>query len=119
MSDKLFFSQELIHSWCDNERVTFEQDLLQIATPRGQHQYHLTPAFRVLRVADDSPDVSRVVGEVLTQEELTQKGADVYLDSCIIGETPYVVEPGYVAVKAEEERSLEELLMEYLLKTLK
>lgn len=119
MTEKLFFSQELINSWCDDQRVKFENDVLSIHTRSGLQEYHLTPAYRVLRVADDTPDHLNIVDRVLEKEELEQKGADIYLNSAIIGETPYDVEPGYVAVKAEDERSLEDLLMEYLLKTLK
>ena len=119
MTEKLFFSQELINSWCDDQRVKFENDTLSIQTRTGTQEYTLTPAYRVLRVADGSPDVHQVIGQVLSKDELAEKKADVYLDSAIIGETPYEVEPGHVAVKAEDEKSLEDLLMEYLVKTLK
>ena len=118
MSEKLFFSQELINSWCDDQRVKFENDTLFMETPHGEREYHLTQAYRFLKVSDGGPDLHDVIGQVFTGEELVEKGGDAYLDSCIIGETPYDVEQGYVAIKAEDEKNIEELLMDYLAKTL-
>jgi hypothetical protein len=118
MSEKLFFSQELINTWTDDEKVIFENDVLYINTSSGKKEYRLTPASRFLKISGDEPDPHGVLEKVFTQKELEGKGADVYLNSAIIGETAYEVEPGYVAVKTEDERSLEELLMEYLAKTL-
>jgi len=118
MSEKLFFSQELINTWTDDEKVVFENDVLYINTSSGRKEYKLTPASRFLKVSGDEPDPHGVLDKVLTQQELEEKNADVYLNSAIIGETAYDVEPGYVAVKKEDERSLEDILMEYLAKTL-
>jgi hypothetical protein len=117
MAEKLFFSQEIINAWTDDARVKFENDKLSIDTPRGHQEYFLTPAYRFLRVSDGSPDLKNLLNSIITQEELAKLGADVYLNSCIIGETPYEVEPGYVAAKADEE-NINQLLMEYLAKTL-
>lgn len=118
MPEKLFFSQDLINTWTDDEKVVFENDTLFINTPSGKKEYKLTPASRFVKVSGDEPDPHGVLDSVFTQQELEQKGADVYLNSAIIGETAYDVEPGYVAVRAEDEKSLEDLLMEYLAKTL-
>ncbi len=138
MSDKYFFSQTLIDSWHDDEKVKMGGDALEINTPKGKREYSLEPACRVLGVSGGGEDPHGVVGMVLTEEELAQKGADLYLDSCIFGETPYDVEPGYMAVmiagagapspKAEEaaakkadetgESSEDDLLADYLKKTL-
>lgn len=118
MSKKLFFSQDLIDSWCDGEKVNMEQNVLTIQGPEGSKQYQLTPACRFIKVSDGGPDPHQLTGTVQTQEELSRKGADVYLGSCIMGETAYDVEPGYVAEKAEDEKSLEQMLSDYLAQTL-
>lgn len=118
MTEKLFFSQEIITSWADDERVKFENGALSIATSKGVQEYMLSAAYRIIKVSDDSPDSHAIVGTILSAEEMAELGADVYLDSAIVGETPYDVEPGFVAVKAEDEKSIEDLLMEYLAKTL-
>lgn len=118
MSEKLFFSQEIINSWTDDERVKFENDVLSISSAKGTQEYKLIPAFRFIKVSDDTPDPHGLLEKVKTEEELAEMGAEPYLTSCIMGETAYDIEPGYVAVKAEDEKSIEEMLMEYLAKTL-
>jgi len=119
MGDKLFFSQDIINSWTDDERVKFENDTLSIDSSKGGGQeYKLTPASRFVKVSGDEPDVHNLIGSVHSQQELEEMGADVYLNSAILGETAYDVEPGYVAIKAEDEKSIDQLLMEYLAKNL-
>ena len=119
MADKLFFSQQLIDSWCDVEKVKFDADTLYIQGAKGAQEFDLVQAFRVLKVSDGTSDPHSIVGKVLSGDDLREKGADVYLDSCIIGETPYDLEAGYVAIKTEDEKSLNDLLIEYMLKTMK
>lgn len=118
MTEKLFFSQELIDSWCDDDRVKFENDTLSMGTAQGMKEYVLNQACRVLQVSDGGADPHGVLDKIFTMEEFAEKNADVYLDSCIIGDTPYDLEQGYVATKAEDEQTLDEMLMEYLAKTL-
>ncbi len=118
MSGKLFFSEDLINSWCDGEKVNMDNNVLSIQGSEGARQYHLTPACRFLRVSGGGEDPHDVTGTVLTRGELERKGADLYLGSCIIGETAYDVEQGYIAEKAEDEKSLDQMLSDYLAKTL-
>ena len=118
MTEKLFFSQDIINSWADDEKVKFENDVLSINTGKGLQEYKLTPAHRFVKVSDGGPDPYNLINTILSEQEIAEKGADVYLNSAIVGETAYDVEPGYVAVKAEDEKSIEELLMDYLAKTL-
>jgi len=118
MSEKLFFSQDIIDSWTDDDKVSFENETLFINSPQGRQEYRLTIAYRFVQVSDAGPDPHGVVGKVFSDDELAAKSADVYLNSCIIGETPYDVETGYVAIKQEDEQNINDLLMEYLAKTL-
>jgi hypothetical protein len=118
MAEKLFFSQDIITSWTDDQRVQFENETLSINTGKGKQDYKLAPAYRVIKISDGGPDPNNLVNTIQTSEELQKLGADVYMSSGIIGEIAYDLEPGYVATKAEDERSIEELLMEYLAKTL-
>ena len=118
MTEKLFFSQEIINSWTDDQRVQFENETLSITTAKGKQEYKLAQAYRVISVSGGGPDPHGLLNTIHTGEELKALGADVYMTSGILGETAYDLEQGYVATKAEDERSLEELLMEYLAKTL-
>ncbi|OGP57855.1 MAG: hypothetical protein A2V67_15360 [Deltaproteobacteria bacterium RBG_13_61_14] len=117
MAEKLFFSQDIINAWCDDAKVTFENNILTIRTDRPR-PYQLEPAYRFLRVSGDDPDPHGLVGQIKTAEELATLGADVYLNSCIYGDVPYDLEQGYVAELAEKDESLEELLTQYLLKVM-
>jgi len=118
MAEKLFFSQEIINAWTDDQRVKFENDVLSIVTAKGMQEYKLTSAYRVVKVSDDTPDCHNLLNSIHTAEEFVALGADVYMNSCILGEAAYELEAGYVAVRTEDEQSLEEMLMEYLAKTL-
>ncbi len=116
--EKLFFSQQIIDSWCDDEKVRFANNKLTILTNQST-SFELTPAFRFMEVAGGEPDTHKLVGLIKTQKELEQMGADVYLDSCIMGEVPYNIEPGYVAQSdGTSNRSDEDLLTEFLLMNL-
>jgi hypothetical protein len=117
MAEKLFFSQDIINAWCDDAKVTFENNVLTIrtGTPRS---YQLETAFRFTRVSGDTPDPHGLIGEIRTDQELKAMKADVYLTSCIFQDVPYDVEQGYVAQLAEKDETLDELLTQYLLKML-
>ena len=117
MAEKLFFSQDIINAWCDDAKVTFENNVLTIRAGKTR-PYKLEPAFRFLRVSGDDPDPHGLVGEIKTDKELKELGADVYLNSCIYQDVPYDLEQGYVAQLAEKDDSLKELLTQYLLKVL-
>lgn len=118
MTEKLFFSHEIINSWTDDKRVQFENDTLFISTGKGRQEYKLNPAFRFIKVAGGGEDPHNLVNTIHTADELKAMGADVYMNSGIVGETAYDLEQGYVATKAEDEKGIEELLMDYLAKTL-
>ena len=117
MAEKLFFSLDIINAWCDDAKVTFENNVLTIRTgnPRS---YKLEPAFRFIRVSGDDPDPHGLIGEIRTDKEIKAMKADVYLNSCIFQDVPYDLEQGYVAQIAEKDETLEELLTQYLLKVL-
>jgi len=117
MAEKLFFSQDIISAWCDDAKVTFENNILTIRSSKLK-PYRLDPAFRFLRVSGDDPDPHGLVGEIKTDAELKAMDADIYLTSCIYQDVPYDLEQGYVAQLAEKDESLDELLTQYLLKVL-
>jgi hypothetical protein len=58
----------------------------------------LTQAFKFLAVADGSPDASGFTGKIFTQSELKKIKADIYMDSAIVNDVPYQVEPGFIGL---------------------
>lgn len=121
MAEKLFFSQDIIDAWCDEAKVKVENDVLTInRTPPAR--YRLIAAYRVMKVAGDGADTQKWINKVKTKEELEKAGADIYMNSIIIGDTAYDAEYGYLAApiveEKKEEKTSEALLTEFLLKNM-
>lgn len=121
MAEKLFFSQDIIDAWVDETKVTVDQSVLTInRDPPARFQ--LIPAYRVIKVSGDGDDIMKWVNKVKTKEELEKVGADVYMNSIIVGETAYDAEYGYLAVpmavEKKEEKSDVALLTDFLLKNI-
>ena len=121
MSEKLFFSQDILDVWCGEEKVSVDGEMLTInRTPPSK--FRLIPAYRIMKVAGDGSDPKKWVNKVKTREELEQAGAEVYMNSILYGDTAYDAEYGYladpIAQTKKEEKSDETLLTEFLLKNL-
>lgn len=122
MGEKLFFSQDILDAWCEEQKVKVEGDVLTInRTPPSK--FKLIPAYRVIKVAGGGEDTKKWVNKVKTREELEAAGADIYMNSILIGETAFDAEYGYLAEPLKEpakkeEQSDAELLTEFLLKNL-
>jgi hypothetical protein len=122
MAERLFFSQDIIQNWCDDEKITFKDNILtiQAAKPRS---FQMVPAFRFVKVEGQEQDKMNLVGQIKTDHELEQMGADRYMNSCICSDIPYELEPGYIAemkgdAASSQEKTDEELLTEFLLANL-
>ena len=117
----LFFSQDIIDAWCDEGKVLVDQNVL-IINRKPPARFQLIPAYRIITVSGGGEDVMKWVNKVKTKEELEKAGADVYMNSIIIGESAYDAEYGYlaqpIAAEKKEEKSSEALLTEFLLKNI-
>ncbi len=106
MAEKLFFSQDILDVWCGEAKVSVDGETLTInRTPPSQ--FRLIPAYRIISVAGGGEDPEKWVNKVKTRDELETAGADVYMNSILVGETAYDAEYGYLAepiqkVKKEE-----------------
>ena len=58
--------------------------------------FQIRPAVRFLRVAGDEADPNGLVETVQDERALQAMGADVYMDSVILGDTAYDVQPGFL-----------------------
>jgi len=121
MGEKLFFSQDILDCWCEESKVKVDGEVLTInRTPPSK--FHLIPAYRVMKVAGEGEDPNKWVNKVKTRDELEAAGADVYMNSILVGETAYDAEYGYLAEPMKEEKKEDksdaELLTEFLLKNL-
>ncbi len=121
MTEKLFFSQDILDAWCEVEKVSVDGELLTIKR-EPPSRFRLIPAYRVTGVSGGGDDPKKWVNKVKTREELEKAGADIYMNSIIAGDVAYDAEYGYLAepMKAakKEEKTDEALLTEFLLKNL-
>lgn len=97
---KIFISQEVLDSLFAENKAELNGDRLVIHA-RADQAYTLTAAFKFLSVADGSKDVNGLVGKIYTQEELDKIKADIYMDSAIVNDLAYTIEPGFVGVSDE------------------
>ena len=95
MPVKFFIPQETIDSWLSVERVNLEGEMLQL--PGGNLVLRLVPGCYFTSVQAGSDQPFNLLGKVKTKAAVSALGAEVYLNSVILGETAYEVEVGFVA----------------------
>jgi hypothetical protein len=117
--NNLFFSQRILDSLIDEEKITLENNYLTILS-KDNPRFELAPAFRFVKTADGGPDPHNLVGLIKYEKDLKVMQAEIYLDSIIVGETAYVVEPGFIGEKKEliDTLSDTDLLTRFLLENL-
>jgi len=95
MPVKFFIPQETIDSWLSAERVNLEGEMLQLMG--GSLVLRLVPGFCFTSVQAGSDQPFDLLGKVKTKAAVSALGAEVYMNSVILGETAYEVEVGFVA----------------------
>ena len=120
-AQKIFMSQEVLDALISQGKAELKVDLLTVNS-RGQ-VYRLVPAYKFLYVVEGVADAQELVGKIFTKTELMKIKADIYMDSALVNEVAYQVEPGFMGVPegavagpAAQEVLDHELLSEYLLK---
>lgn len=116
---KLFFSQRILDALINEDRIALDGNTITILS-NDSSTFELDPAFRFIRTADGDRDSQGLVGMIQLEKDLRAMHAEIYLDSIIVKETAYVVEPGFIGEKKEliEKLSDTELLARFLLENL-
>lgn len=91
---RLFISQDRIDEWSAEERVHLEGEILTLAD--DGRSFRIAPAVRFLRVTGSDSDPNDLVGRVKRESELGALGADLYMNSVILGEVAYDVQSGFL-----------------------
>jgi hypothetical protein len=89
---KLFITQERIDAWTAENKIAVAGDVLTLAG----RAFRISPAFRFLRVSGGDGDPNQLVDTVQSEKDLEKLGADSYMSSCIVGETAYDVQAGFL-----------------------
>jgi hypothetical protein len=94
MARQLFISQDTLVAWQDQDKVTFDGDVMTIKA--DGRRFNLLEAVRFIRLEGEGQDTAGMVGKVKTDEQIVALGGERYRDSVIIGETAYKVQEGFI-----------------------
>jgi len=91
---RLFISQDRLDAWSVENRVTLVGDVMTLADDGRSFRIH--PAVRFLKVSGGDADPNDLIGRVKGDADLTDMGADQYMNSVIYRDTAYDVQPGFL-----------------------
>ena len=105
---RLFISQERLDEWTADAKAKFASNRLDFiscgesagAMPLDGCSFSVEPAVRFVKVAGDEEDPNELLGSVMTENELNEIGADLYMSSVIHGDIAYDVQCGFIGVLA-------------------
>lgn len=94
MTDLKFVPQALLDAWAERGKVQLVGNTLRI--PSEGVEFALSPAVRFLALLEGE-DRHGLMCKVKSASHLREIGGEVMDDSCLVGDTAYQVEPGFLA----------------------
>jgi hypothetical protein len=92
---KVFLPQDVVDSWITADKVELSGETM---TFRGTSMaLRLIPGFYFDHVAGGSDEGHELLGRAKSKAAVSALGAEVYMNSVILGETAYEVEAGFIA----------------------
>ena len=98
--NKIFFSQRILDSLIDEEKLKLDKNILTILSG-DRPSFELEPAYRFVRTADGAPDPHNLVGRIKYEREIRALQAEIYLNSVLYKDVAYEVEQGFIGEKKE------------------
>jgi hypothetical protein len=95
---RIFFSQGMLDSMMDAGKIKVDKGVLTMLTGDNP-TFELKQAYRFVRTIDDTTDPNGLVGQIRSEAELKELGAEIYMDSVIYKDVAYQADPGYIAEK--------------------
>jgi hypothetical protein len=89
-----FVPQSMLDTWADLGKIELAGTTLRI--PLESVAFALTPAIRFLSLLEGE-DTHTLLAKVKTETFVKDIGGEVMTDSCLVGETAYQVQPGFLA----------------------
>lgn len=102
LHDRMFIALTTLEAWMDSGHVDMGNRAVTLKKRRCT--YDLEPAVRFLSVVSGSP-APRLLGKVLTEHRIGELGGELMGDSVILGDTAFLVQPGYVGTLRREGES--------------
>ncbi len=98
MAGLLFVSQAMLDSWAEQGKIEFVGNVMTLLAGEGKgRSYALDPAVRFMKVLGADADPNGLVHKVKSVAQLKEIGAEPVDDSCILGDTAYEVQQGFLA----------------------
>ena len=96
---KVFLPQDVVDSWITADKVELAGEFM---TFRGTGVVlRMIPGFYFDHVAGGSDEGAQLLGRAKSKAAVSALGAEVYMNSVILGETAYEVEAGFIAKPIE------------------
>lgn len=92
--DLKFVPQSMLDVWAELGKIELDGNNLTISEENVTFQ--LTPAVRFVSLLEGE-DTQKLLAKVKARSIVKDLGGEVMDDSCIVGDTAYVVQPGFLA----------------------
>ena len=100
MPAKVFIGQPALDAWLSSDAVDVQGG--ELTFHADGRKLRMTPGAHFIKVSGDGPDPNGLLGKVKDETALAKLGAEQYMNSVILGDTAYDVEPGFVAEPADD-----------------
>lgn len=97
LPDRMFVPQITLESWLDAGTADMEGRAV-VVRATGE-RYHLESAVRFIETIPGR-ESSALLDRIATEAEVVAAGGELLGDSVLFGDAGFVVEPGFVAVRA-------------------
>jgi len=95
MSIKVFLPQDVVDTWITADKVDLAGEVM---TFRGSSvALRMVAGFHFDHVSGGLDEKNQLLGRVKSKAAVSALGAEVYMNSVIVGETAYEVEVGFIA----------------------
>ena len=94
MGDLKFVPQSMLDIWADLGKIELDGATLRI--PSESASFVLTPAVRFVSLLEGE-DSHKLLAKVKTDAYVKEIGGEVMTDSCLVGDTAYQVQAGFLA----------------------
>jgi hypothetical protein len=95
MSVKVFIPQDVVDRWVTTDKVELSGEVMTFCG--SALSVRMIPGYYFDHVAGGSDEGHALLGRAKMKAVVVAMGAEVYMNSVILGETAYEVEPGFLA----------------------
>jgi hypothetical protein len=105
---KVFFPQDVVDSWISSDKVELSGEIMTFRG--GPLSLRMVPGYYFDRIAGGSDEANQLIGRAKSKAALSAMGAELYMNSLILGDTAYEVVAGFIA-KPVDPRCTREVLL--------